>query len=86
MTQFILQTPKIWHKHMENISNFGARADRMSFLSNDFFQMPILLPSSLEQKAIADFLSSFTSKVELEKQLLLKYETQKKYLLQNLFI
>jgi type I restriction enzyme S subunit len=44
------------------------------------------IPSIEEQTKIADFLSQIEGKIEIEKQLLIQYENQKKYLLQNLFI
>ena len=43
-------------------------------------------PTLIEQNKISNFLSKIDSKIEVEKELLLKYENQKKYLLQNLFI
>ncbi len=44
------------------------------------------IPSLEEQNRIASFLLSISNKIEIEKQQLLNYEKQKKYLLQNLFI
>ncbi|WP_185963891.1 restriction endonuclease subunit S [Flavobacterium restrictum] len=44
------------------------------------------IPSLEEQTKIADFLSKIDEKIEIEKQLLIQYKNQKKYLLQNLFI
>ncbi|MFV7233867.1 restriction endonuclease subunit S [Flavobacterium sp. ZB4R12] len=44
------------------------------------------IPSIKEQTKIASFLSQIDEKIEIEKQLLVHYENQKKYLLQNLFI
>ena len=46
------------------------------FASNDFE----------EQTKIANFLSSIDEKIETEKKILAQYETQKKYLLANLFV
>jgi type I restriction enzyme S subunit len=76
----------VWHEHMGNIANFGARSDRMSFLSNDFFKMLLPLPCLEEQSKIANFLSAIDEKIEAEKEILQQLESQKKYLLQNLFI
>lgn len=53
----------IWHKHMEDIANYGARADRMSFPIGDFYKMPIYLPSLPEQTKIATFLTSLDEKI-----------------------
>ncbi|MFV5696918.1 restriction endonuclease subunit S [Flavobacterium sp. ZT3R17] len=44
------------------------------------------IPCTEEQTKIATFLSQIDEKIEIEKQLLIEYENQKKYLLQNLFI
>ncbi|MDM1514788.1 restriction endonuclease subunit S [Myroides odoratimimus] len=44
------------------------------------------LPCIEEQKKIADYLSSIDSKIDIESQLLHKFEKQKRYLLANLFI
>lgn len=76
----------LWHKHMESIANYGARADRMSFSSRDFFNMPIPYPSAEEQIHITSALASIKEKIETEKNILQLYKKQKKYLLQNLFI
>jgi type I restriction enzyme S subunit len=51
-----------------------------------FAPSEILVPSFDEQTKIANFLSEIDGKIEIEKQLLVQYENQKKYLLQNLFI
>ena len=77
---------KVWHQHMKNISNYGARADRMSFSSNDFFEMQFPSPCLAEQSLISNFLSTIYKKIETEKKLLEHYKNQKKFLLQNLFI
>ena len=51
-----------------------------------FQLMPIKLPCIQEQVKIANFLSSIDNKIEIETNLLNKLETQKKFLLQNLFV
>jgi type I restriction enzyme S subunit len=76
----------VWHKHMEEISNSGARDDRMSFSGSDFFKMPILFPEMKEQRRISSFLSSIDRKIKIEERISKNYEQQKNYLLQNLFI
>lgn len=48
---------------MEDIANYGARADRMSFPIGDFYKMPIYLPSLPEQTKIATFLTSLDEKI-----------------------
>ena len=46
----------------------------------------IKIPSFTEQTKIANFLSSIDEKIKVEKSLLQQYESQKKYLLANLFV
>ncbi len=46
----------------------------------------IYLPTSKEQNTIVQFLSSIDSMIETERNILDKYNSQKQYLLQNLFI
>jgi len=56
-------------------------------LSADIVKSLIIpIPTSDEQIKIAQFLSSLNIKINLEKELLVQYENQKKYLLSNLFI
>ena len=75
----------IWHKHMEDISNYGARDDRMSFLSADFYEMPIPFPSMAEQEQIVLFLSAIDKKVEFAAFEVRQLEKWKKGLLQKMF-
>ncbi len=46
----------------------------------------ISIPDMKEQTRITNFLSSIDEKIEAERKILLQYESQKKYLLQNMFI
>lgn len=52
----------------------------------NFSRIKINLPDLKEQVKIANFLSKFDEKINLESELLTQYENQKKYLLQNLFV
>ena len=52
----------------------------------DYSKEKIKIPCALEQRKIANFLSSIDKKLEKEKLILKQYQEQKKYLLQNLFI
>lgn len=55
-------------------------------ISNDgISKYKAIIPSLKEQTKIANFLSSIEKKIETEKKILTQYETQKKYLLANLF-
>lgn len=53
---------------------------------DNFARIKFDLPCIEEQKKIADYLSSIDSKIDIENQLLHKFEEQKRYLLANLFI
>ena len=53
-----------WYKYMNSVANYGARSDRMNITNNDFFKMPIFVPSKPEQEKIASFLTSVDTKIE----------------------
>ncbi len=74
-----------WFKYMYSIANYGARSDRMNVTTNDFFAMPISLPSKQEQQKIASFLTSVDTKIEQltrKEELLQQY---KKGVMQKIF-
>ncbi|KXH85087.1 restriction endonuclease subunit S [Chryseobacterium kwangjuense] len=52
----------------------------------NFSRIKINLPDLKEQIKIAKLLSKFDEKITIENEVLTKYENQKKYLLQNLFV
>lgn len=54
--------------------------------NKDLRQIKVHIPFLEEQTTIAQFLSVIDSKIQTEKDFLLKYKSQKKYLLQNIFI
>lgn len=54
--------------------------------SKDLKQIKVHIPSIEEQTSVAQFLSSIDQKIQTETELLAKYQSQKQYLLQNLFI
>jgi type I restriction enzyme S subunit len=74
-----------WHKHMEDIANYGARDDRMSFSVADFYKMPIPLPDIEEQKKIASFLTVVDDKIQALKQKKTLLEQYKKGVMQKIF-
>ena len=53
---------------------------------DSFFSLPLSLPSLVEQKKIADFLSLIDERIEVEEELLEQYERQKRYLLRQMFV
>ncbi|HEY5591944.1 MAG TPA: restriction endonuclease subunit S, partial [Paludibacter sp.] len=75
----------IWHKHMEDIANYGARADRMSFTIGDFYKMPISFPTLPEQSKIAEFLSAVNEKLQAVKNKKNLLEEYIKGVMQKLF-
>ncbi|WP_343546497.1 restriction endonuclease subunit S [Klebsiella oxytoca] len=74
-----------WHNYIKNVSNSGARHDRMNISTSDFFALPIFQPTLEEQTKIADFLSSIDEKITLlnkQYDLLCQY---KKGMMQKIF-
>jgi type I restriction enzyme S subunit len=74
-----------WHEYMESIANYGARADRMSISTGDFYLMPVPFPSADEQIKIANFLSAIDEKINLCGKEIEKTAEWKKGLLQGMF-
>ena len=76
----------IWHPYLKNIANFGARFDRMNISTEGFFDMPIYLPSDLEeQRKIASCLSALDDIIVTETNKLEALKAHKKGLMQQLF-
>ena len=75
----------IWFRYMKSVANYGARHDRMNITDEDFFKMPILLPSIDEQIAIEKILASADKEIEIL-QLNLEQEKQKKKALMQLLL
>jgi type I restriction enzyme, S subunit len=74
-----------WHIHMENIANYGARDDRMSFSVGDFYKMPIPLPNLKEQTKIATFLTTVDDKLQALKKKKTLLAQHKKGVMQKIF-
>lgn len=83
LEQFFSTT--IWHKYLKEVANYGARFDRMAISTEDFYSMPILLPSLPEQQKIADCLSSVDHLIQEETDQLQALKDHKKGLMQQLF-
>lgn len=76
----------IWHPYLKNIANFGARFDRMNISTEGFFDMPIYLPSDIEeQRKIASCLSALDDIIVTETNKLAALKAHKKGLMQQLF-
>ena len=73
-----------WYRHMKSVANYGARHDRMNVSDEDFFLMPIPVPSLDEQNAIAIFLMAADREIELLWQDLEQEKQKKKALMQLL--
>lgn len=73
-----------WYRHMKSVANYGARHDRMNVSDEDFFLMPIPVPSIDEQQAIAEILSVADAEIELLCRDLEQEKQKKKALMQLL--
>ncbi|WP_034731782.1 restriction endonuclease subunit S [Chryseobacterium sp. JM1] len=71
---------------LSQLSKFATGSTRFTISVKSFSNVEIVLPTLSEQKVIGDFFSLIEKKIETEKKILAQYETQKKYLLANLFI
>jgi type I restriction enzyme S subunit len=74
-----------WHRYLREVSNSGARHDRMAVSSGEFFDMPVPAPQEKEQQKITDCLSSLDEVITLESQKLEALKVHKKGLMQQLF-
>ncbi len=79
---YLFQAKKIRkqvQKESQGTKVLGISAGRLA-------NVELQLPALAEQAHIANFLSSINEKMKAEKIILFQYESQKKYLLQNMFI
>jgi len=74
-----------WYKYLRNISNMGARYDRITISNHDFMNMPLLYPSEPERQRITDCLSSLDDLITTENEKLEVLKVHKKGLMQKLF-
>ena len=74
-----------WHRYLREVSNSGARHDRMAVSSGEFFDMPVPAPQEKEQQKIADCLSFLDEVITLESKKLEALKVHKKGLMQQLF-
>ncbi|MGV0752083.1 restriction endonuclease subunit S [Empedobacter brevis] len=82
---FLYQYLKTDFFNREVLKNVEGGVRDYLFYDN-FARIKFDLPCIEEQKKIADYLSSIDSKIDIQSQLLHKFEEQKRYLLANLFI
>lgn len=76
---------KRWHRYMYKIANYGARHDRMSILQEDFFRMPVSLPSQSEQQKISLFLNAVDDWIINLRAQKEKLEAYKKGMMRKIF-
>ena len=74
-----------WQYYLKKKANYGARFDRINISSEDFFSMPLPVPSFKEQKAIALCLTSLDVCISASKAKLEQLKAHKKGLMQKLF-
>ena len=75
----------VWHRYMKAVSNFGVRHDRMNVSTGDFFNMPIALPCTSEQRKIGEFLIAVGERIAKLKRKKVLLEEYKKGMIQKLF-
>ncbi|MFA9187698.1 restriction endonuclease subunit S [Flavobacterium magnesitis] len=68
------------------INSIPTASAQPNISNDDIANYKTLIPNIVEQKRVANFLSSIDHKIEVENLLLNKLQTQKQYLLSNLFI
>ncbi|WP_262488151.1 restriction endonuclease subunit S [Epilithonimonas bovis] len=75
----------LFHKK-EHIINKYLQGGQGNLSADIVKQIELPIPPLEEQTIIANFLSAIDTKIQTEKNILEKYQSQKQYLLQNLFI
>ena len=74
----------LWHAYIKNLSNTGARHDRITISVDNFMKMPLPYTSPEEEQKIADCLSSIDELIDAESRKLKALEKYKKGLMQKL--
>ena len=75
-----------WHEFMYLNGDSGARADRFAIKDAVLCEMPVPYPSVMEQKKIGQFLKNLDHLITLHQRKLAHLQTQKKALLQQMFV
>lgn len=76
----------LWHKYIYINGNAGARFDRLSITDENFFNMPILTPSTEEQQKIASYFCNLDKQISLQTQRLEKLKQIKAACLDKMFV
>ena len=74
-----------WHGYLRQVSNSGARHDRMAISADDFINLPVPVSHPLEQQKIADCLSSIDALIATEADRLEALKDHKQALTRQLF-
>ena len=75
-----------WHSFMNFNGDSGARSDRFSIRDNVFFQMPIPIPDTDEQRKIGELLTCLDNLITLHQRELEKLQNIKKSMLEKMFV
>lgn len=81
--QFFLTS--LWYSYIKNVSNTGARHDRIAISADGFMKMPLPYASPPEQQKIANCLFSIDELIDAESRKLEVLKKHKKGLMQKLF-
>lgn len=82
--EYYFKTSK-WHQFMYFNGDSGARSDRFSIKTNLFYEMPITMPSDVEQKKIGKFFSTLDKAITLHQRKENLLRELKKGMLQKIF-
>jgi len=75
----------LWHNYLKDVSNTGARHDRMNISIDNFMGMTLPFPDEQEQQKIADCLASLDELIAVQTEKLDGLKNFKKGMLQQLF-
>lgn len=75
-----------WHSYMYYYGDTGARSDRFSIKNELFFQMPIPVPTVLEQLKIGNLFRILDNLITLNQRKLEKLKNLKKAFLEKMFV
>ena len=75
-----------WHPFMFFNGDSGARSDRFSIKDAIFFEMPIPVPSLVEQREIGAYMNKLDNLITLHQSKLEKLQNLKKSMLQQMFV